>query len=64
MTRRERNNPKSNTAAQVKVQGKKRMAASEVSLMIGSSKRLQVVGKDDENFFVVAGADGQPRQGP
>ena len=62
-TRRERPKPKSNTAAQVKVQGKKRMAASKVSLMTGSLKRLQVVVNDDEKFFVVAGADGQPLQG-
>ena len=62
-TRRERPKPKSNTAEQVKGKGKKRMAASEVSLMTGSSKRLQVVVNDDEKLFVVAGADGQPRQG-
>ena len=62
-TRRERPKPKSNTATQVKVQGKKRMAASEVSLMAGSSKRFQVVVNDEEKFFVVAGADVQPHQG-
>ena len=62
-TCRERPKLKSNTTAQVKVQGKKRMVASEVSLMAGSSKRFQVVVNDDEKFFVVAGADVQPRQG-
>ena len=39
------------------------MAASEVSHMAGSAKRFQVIHNEDEKYFVVAGADVQPRQG-
>ena len=62
-TCRERISSKNNTAAQVKLQGKKRMVAFKVSHMAGLAKRFQVIHNEEEKSFVVAGADVQPRQG-
>ena len=62
-TRRERISSKNNMAAQVKLQGKKRVFTSEVSHMAGLAKRFQVIHNEDEKSFVVAGVDVQPHQG-
>ena len=61
-TRRERKKPKGNMAASFQVQGRKRMARTEVDHTQVSAKRLQVALSGENKTFVVVGADVQPRQ--
>ena len=61
-TRRERKKSKGSTVANFQSQGRKRMAVTEADHTEVSAKRVQKILSGENNTFVMAGADVQPRQ--